>query len=81
MLSRALARSSTHITSHFRRLESASKGEDAWLNNQFENDETMKKEIQDRKVVEQYCKIWCQVLSDRRKEVDEAQAIRRAQSN
>jgi hypothetical protein len=34
------------------RLEAASKGEDTWLNKQFETDEEMKKEVSDTSVVE-----------------------------
>jgi hypothetical protein len=62
------------------RLELGTKGEDAWLNQQFEEVETMKKEISDQSVVREYCKIWLDVLRERRQEVEDAVAVRRAQS-
>jgi len=61
------------------RLDSAIKGEDPWLNKQFEQEE-MKKEIANKDVVKEYCRVWVSVLRERTKEVEEAQAIRRAQS-
>jgi len=62
------------------RLDAAIKGEDPWLNKQFETDEEMKKEIANKDVVKEYCEVWVAVLRERAKEVEEAQAIRRAAS-
>ena len=61
------------------RLELGTKGEpeDAWLN---VGSEAMKTEIQDQSVVREYCKIWLHVLRERKQEVEDAVAIRRAQS-
>jgi hypothetical protein len=41
------------------RLELGAKGEDKWLNLQFEEDEEMKKEIQDHSVVREVCICAC----------------------
>lgn len=63
------------------RLEKASKGQDPWLNKQYEDDPDISKEIKDRTVVEDYCKIWLRVLEDKTKEVEDAWAARRAAQN
>jgi hypothetical protein len=47
----------------------------------MENDDEVKKEVQDVKVVQEYCKIWLQVLKERAKEVQDAQAQRLASCN
>lgn len=62
------------------RLNMAQKGEDEWLNLQFDNDEDMKKEVKDKKMVAEYCKVWLSVLQERAHEVEEAQRQRRAAS-
>lgn len=62
------------------RLDAAVAGSDPWLNKQMEQDEDMKKEIQDVDAVKRYCEVWVRVLREREKEVDDAIAIRRSAS-
>ena len=40
---------------------------------QFEKDEDIKKEIKDKEIVKEYCKVWLDVLQERAKEVQDAQ--------
>ena len=58
------------------RLEKAQQDQDPWLNTQYDSDEDFIKEIQDRNVVKEYCKIWHDALNAREHEVREAQQAR-----
>lgn len=57
------------------RLGAAQKGEDAWLNKLFENDDDVMKEVKDPKIVQEYCGIWLKVLNERAHEIEEARNV------
>lgn len=54
------------------------QGEDSWLNLQFEKDEDIMREVKDKEIVKEYCKLWLDVLKERAKEVMDAQVARTA---
>jgi hypothetical protein len=57
------------------RLEAATNGSDPCVNKLFENDEDVIKEVKDKSIVQEYCKVWLKILNERAGEVEEARAV------
>ena len=57
------------------RLQAATSGSDPCVNKLFEGDDDVMREVKDKTIVQEYCKIWLKVLNERAGEVEEARAV------